>query len=209
MFKIDVLLLQLFILRAEAELQTLSGDNLAQNLQHIDSLKAQLSQLFGGNFFKPVSVTPEVQEQRSSRDGIFKPRRVVHNAFADIRYKGDWMKRPVSDNEIAWLANVLVWLSGWLNKALRLNYVESGAAGATWPFVKVTGDIADVCGPVNTMKVLLCAAGSWLLMLGGEVAGLMRKHGLRVNLRILASKKIVTVFIVCGLFILLKKAVGI
>lgn len=201
-------LLQLFILRAEAELQTLSGDNLAQNLQHVDSLKAQLSQLFGGNFFKPVSVTTEVQEQRS-RDGIFKPRRVVHNSFADIRYKGDWMKRPVSDDEIAWLANLLVRLSGWLNKALRLNYVESGDAGSKWSYVEVSGDIADVCGPVNTMKVLLCAAGSWLLMMGGEVAGLMRKHGLRVNLRILASKKIVMAFLVCSLFVLLKKAVGI
>ncbi|XP_056174436.1 uncharacterized protein LOC115689253 isoform X2 [Syzygium oleosum] len=79
-------LLQLFILRAEAELQTLSGNNLTQNLQHIDSLKSQLSQLFGGNFFKPLSVTTEVQEQRSARDGIFKPRRVVPNAFANISW---------------------------------------------------------------------------------------------------------------------------
>ncbi|KAK4395919.1 hypothetical protein Sango_1746200 [Sesamum angolense] len=39
--------------RAESELQSISGNNLAQNLQCLDSLKAQLSQLFGVLLLNP------------------------------------------------------------------------------------------------------------------------------------------------------------
>uniref|UniRef100_F6H852 Uncharacterized protein n=1 Tax=Vitis vinifera TaxID=29760 RepID=F6H852_VITVI len=195
-------LFQLFILRAESELQTISGDNLANNLQCIDSLKAQVSCLFGGHIIKPMLVTPGVRQCQQSRDEIFKPRRVGSCTLADVRYKGDWMKRPISDDEVAWLAKLLVRLSDWLNENLGLSPGENNHLTSTWSYVEVSG---DVCGPIETMKMVWCSIGSWLLMWGVAVAGLMRKYGLRVNLRMLASKKVVMVLLLSALFSVLKR----
>ncbi|KAJ8754715.1 hypothetical protein K2173_011130 [Erythroxylum novogranatense] len=204
-------LLQLFILRAEAELQANSGHNLADNLSHLShivSLKEQVSCLFGGYTVKNICKTSEAIQCEHSRDEIFRPRRTGNKSSADIKYKGDWMKRPISHDEVAWLAKLLVWLSNWLNENLGLNHSESSCMGPKWSYVEVAGDSEKVCGSMETMKMVLCAIGSWLLMLIASLLGLMRKHGVRVNLRILASKKIVLFFCIYALFSTVKKTVG-
>ncbi|GAV72817.1 hypothetical protein CFOL_v3_16305 [Cephalotus follicularis] len=201
-------LLQLFILRAEAELQAISGDSLAQNLESVDSLKAQVSCLFGGHTLKPFSVSPEVGQRQQSRDDIFKPKKVGNHALGEIKYKGDWMKRPVSDDEVAWLVKLLIWLSNWLNESLRLNQAESSGVAPKWSYVEVSNDVGNVYGPMDTMKAVLGAIGGWLFMLAAEVLGLMRKHGVRVNLRMLASKKVVMVLLIFILFCVLKRTFG-
>uniref|UniRef100_A0A5B7AYY4 Putative sphingomyelin phosphodiesterase 4 n=1 Tax=Davidia involucrata TaxID=16924 RepID=A0A5B7AYY4_DAVIN len=198
-------LLQLFVLRAEAELQDISGDNLASNLQCLDSLKAQVGCLFGGPIVKPMSVTPEARRYQS-RDEVFKPRRDGNCMFADVKYKGDWMKRPICSDEVAWLAKLLVTLSAWLNDSLGLNQGESGCVDPTWSYVDVSGDVRNVCGATETMKVMLCSLGTWLITSRGAAVSFMRKHGLRVNLRMLASKKVVTVLLLISVFSVLKKA---
>ncbi|XP_057978250.1 uncharacterized protein LOC131164803 [Malania oleifera] len=202
-------LLQLFILRAESELQAMSGDNLAHNLQCIDTLKAQLGGLFGGDITKPMLITPETRQCQRSREEIFKPRRVGNCAMADIKYKGDWMNRPISDDEVAWLAKLLVWLSCWLNENLGLNQLESRDAGLRMSYVEVSSDIiGKVCGPTETAKMVLCSIGSWLLMVGLGMVRLMRRYGLRVNLRVLASKKVVMVLLMLAAVSILKNAFG-
>ncbi|KAJ9147688.1 hypothetical protein P3X46_029818 [Hevea brasiliensis] len=201
-------LLQLFILRAEAELQANFSDNIAHNLQLIDSLKAQVSCLFGGCTVKPISFTPQKKQREQLRDEIFKPRRVGNQALADVKYKGDWMKRPISDDEVAWLAKLLVWLSSWLNKNLGLNQAQNSDRGPKWSYVEVSSEVESVCGPSETMKMVLCAIGSWFIALGATTVRLMRKHGLRINLRILASKKIVMVLFMSALFSISRKAFG-
>ncbi|KAK4262581.1 hypothetical protein QN277_028126 [Acacia crassicarpa] len=200
-------LLQLFILRAEAELQAMSGDNLVPSLQCIDSLKARVGFLFDGQIMKSSSTAPEPRQYQQSHDEIFKPRRAGKHAFTDFQYKGDWMKRPVSNNEIAWLAKLLVRLSAWLNDSLGLNQAESSQVDSAWSYVEVSPDVTHVCGPSEPLKVFFSAVGSWLLFLGGASLGLMRKYGLRVNLRILASKKVVMVLILYAVFSILKKLV--
>ena len=199
----------MFILRAEAELQAISGENLAQNLQSIDSLKAQVSSLFGNDMVKRLSFSPEPKLHQRPRDDIFKPRRARSQVSAKTKYKGDWMKRPISDDEVAWLAKRLVSLSDWLNENLRINQPENSLVGPTWSYVEVSSDDVDnVCGPKDTMKAVLCALGSWCLMLGVTVVRLMRKHGLRVNLRILASKKVVVFVLLYVVFYILRKTFG-
>ncbi|XWS62014.1 hypothetical protein CRYUN_Cryun07bG0174500 [Craigia yunnanensis] len=200
-------LLQLFILRAEAELQAISGGN-AHGLQLIDSLKEKVGYLFGGSAVKPIPISPELRQSQHFRDEIFKPRRVGNQTLANITYKGDWMKRPVSDDEVAWLAKLLIWLSSWLNESLGLNSPENSDAGSKWSYVDVPGDAANVSGARETMKTLVCLIGSWLLMMGTTTTRLMRKHGLRVNLRVLASKKVVMVLLLYVVFSVLKKAFG-
>ncbi|TKY55472.1 Sphingomyelin phosphodiesterase 4 [Spatholobus suberectus] len=200
-------LLQLFILRAEAELQTISGNNLVSSLQCIDSLKAKLGFLFDGHIIKSSSSCPEPMPHQQSRDEIFKPRRAGNHAFADVKYKGDWMRRPISNDEIAWLAKILIRLSNWLNESLGLNHAETSQVSSTVSYVEVSADVAHICGPSEALKVFFCTIGSWFLFLGAASLGLMRKYGLRVNLRILASKKVVMVFVLYVAFGILKKLI--
>ncbi|KAF4404154.1 hypothetical protein G4B88_014610 [Cannabis sativa] len=204
-------LLQLFILRAEAELQAISGDNLARNLQCIDSLKSQVACLFGSHTIKPLSFSPEPKQHQQVRDDIFKPRRVSSCTMTNVNYKGDWMKRPISDDEVGWLAKFLVWLSDWLNENLGINQPDNIQVDSpSWPYVEVlSGEVDNVYGPTDTMKAILCALGSWLLMLGMTVVRIMRKHGVRVNLRMLASKKVVMVLFLYVVFNILRKAFGV
>ncbi|XP_062073942.1 uncharacterized protein LOC133778135 [Humulus lupulus] len=204
-------LLQLFILRAEAELQAISGDNLARNLHCIGSLKAQVGCLFGSHMVKPLSFSPEPKQHQQVRNDIFKPRRVSSCTMANVNYKGDWMKRPISDDEVGWLAKLLVWLSDWLNENLGINQPENSQADSpSWPYVEVlSAEVDNVCGPRDTMKAVLCALGSWLLTLGMAVVRRMRRHGVRVNLRMLASKKVVMVLFLYVVFNILRKAVGV
>ncbi|XP_071724112.1 uncharacterized protein [Rutidosis leptorrhynchoides] len=200
-------LLQLFILRAEAELQATSRNNLAQNLQCIDSLKAHVCCVFGGNTtLKPISISPEGGNQpQKSRDEIFKPRGVGNYKFADIKYKGDWMNRPVSDDEIACLVKLLILLSNWLNDILGLNRAPSPNVSPKWSYVEVSDGVDCVSGTSETLKAVLLAVGSWLLMLGASMVNFLRKRGVKVNLRVLASKKVMMVLLMFCVFAILNR----
>ncbi|CAI0413197.1 unnamed protein product [Linum tenue] len=201
-------LLQLFLLRAESELQANSGVNFSQNLELIESLKEQVSCLFGCYAMRSISFTPEKKQlAEHTRDDIFTPRKLGNHTFADVKYKGDWMKRPVSADEVAWLANWFVCLSCWLNETLGLDRAENGDVSSKWSYVEVSSYSANIDGPTETMKTMLHAICSWLLILGATVIGLMRKHGIRVNLRPLALKKVITVLLLSALFSVVKKGV--
>ncbi|XP_016188159.1 uncharacterized protein LOC107629783 [Arachis ipaensis] len=199
-------LLQLFILRAEAELQAMSGH--VSSLQCIDSLKEKLGYLFDGHTMISSPTSPEPIHHQHCRDDIFKPRRAGNHAYVDVKYKGDWMRRPISNDEIAWLAKVLIRLSDWMNESLGLNQAAEGTqVSPAIPYVEITPDVAHVCGPSEALKVFFCAVVSWLFFVGAGCLGLMRRCGLRVNLRVLASKKFVMVLVLYGSFSILKKIV--
>ncbi|GJV69889.1 hypothetical protein Tco_1485398 [Tanacetum coccineum] len=162
--------------------------------------------LFGGDIIGSSSI-PEGKKAENSQHEIFRPRTAGNRPTTDIRYKGDWMKRPISNDEVAWLANLLVKLSGWLNETLGLCPSENSHVGAaTWSYVEVSGGTgANVCGPKDTMRLVLGAVCTWLITLGREAMKFMREHGMRVNLRMLASKKVVTVVLIAIVFSALKR----
>lgn len=189
-------------------MQSISGNNLTRNLQCLDSLRVQLSQLFGGPISKSPSGTPQPRHQHTqSREEIFKPRSFGNQVGAEIKYKGDWMYRPTSGDEIAWLASILVSISGWLNDKVGLDRVDPNHGAATgWSYLEVLSDVKSVHGTKETMKVVLCSFLSWVLWLVEAGVQLLRRNGLRINLRMLASKKIVAVVLVVALFNLLKRA---
>lgn len=199
---------QLFLLRAESELQSVSGNDLAQNLQCLDSMKAQLGRLFGGSITRVSSQTPESTPRHLSRDEMFKPRSSGSHIRTEIKYKGDWMKRPVSDDEIAWLARLLVYLSDRVNESLGLNQVGSTQGYQGWSYIEVPGGLTSVSGFKETTKVVLLTLLCWVIWVGNVVVQFMRTHGLRVNLRMLASKKVVVMVLVCAVFNLLKRALA-
>ncbi|XP_051115290.1 uncharacterized protein LOC127240588 isoform X2 [Andrographis paniculata] len=188
-------LLQLFLLRAESELQAISVNTLSQNLQYLDSLKAQLSQLFGSPFTRQSPPMPggsaaeSGHHHQQSRDEIFKPRSFGHHNGAKIKYKGDWMKRPASNDEVAWLASLLVHISGLVNEKLGLNENQGRSSGSS--YVELGVPDGSVHGPIETVKVVLWCVVCWLTWMRRSIAEFMRTHGLRVNLRLLASKKFV------------------
>ncbi|XP_068650864.1 uncharacterized protein [Aristolochia californica] len=205
-------LLQLLILRAEAEIHAISGDNLVQNLKTLDSLKAQMNCLFGnidnGN---SKSAAPAPIHGQPSREEVFTPKHpgFGKRSWVDVKYKGDWMWRPISDSEIAWLARVLVKISGWLNESLGLDRREpsdQAVSCSSRSYVNVPK--ADVSGPKEAGWMLLSSLVSWILMLGQMALCSMRKCKLRINLRILASKKVVSVFVLCTVICSLIRGFG-
>lgn len=200
-------LLQLFILRAEAELPAVSGDNLANNLQCLASLKSRVRILFGDNVVKQPPVSPGVKPHQQSRDELFKPRRMGSGSPTNTKYKGDWMKRPITDDEVAWLAKLLIQLSTWLNKTLGLDQAEDTQHdNTTCSYVEVPGDVMIEYGMPESLKAVILSLASWFLTLRLAIARLMVRHGLKVNLRVFASKKFVMVVLVCILFSMLRRA---
>ncbi|KAJ4955326.1 hypothetical protein NE237_012109 [Protea cynaroides] len=202
-------LVQLLILRAESEIQAISGENMPRNLQILDSLKAQMCSLFGGTIGSTTPITPEMKQVWHGRDEIFKPRRVGNQTMANVMYKGDWMKRPVSNGEVACLARLLVSLSDWLNKSLGLTEGDSSYTWPSWFHVDFSDDESGkVGGFKEALRMVLYSVGSCFLALALTVLNFMKLLGLRVNLRVLASKKIIMVLLVSALFGVLKKAWG-
>ncbi|XP_058104395.1 uncharacterized protein LOC131248240 [Magnolia sinica] len=201
-------LLQLLILRAEHEIQAISGDNLGKNLRTLDSVKAGMGSLFGDMAGKPALVVPELMH---SRDEVFTPKHpgVGKRTWADVQYKGDWMRRPISDGEVAWLARLLIRLSIWLNETLGLDRAESVPVGLVCDYADVPGDNAGhVGGLKEALWTVLSSVGLWLVFLGHAAVRFMRERGLRINLRVLASKKFVMILILYAVFSVLKKACG-
>lgn len=118
------------------------------------------------------------------------------------------MKRPISDDEIAWLAKLLVDISAWLNKSLGLNPVNSGQGRPAWSYVDLSGNAGQVSGLMDTVNMVFFSLFSWFIALGDAGLMIIRKHGLKVNLRILASKKIVLVFFIVAASCILQRAIS-
>ncbi|CAO2819494.1 unnamed protein product [Amaranthus hypochondriacus] len=196
-------LLQLFILRAETELQAISGDNLANNLQCLQSLKEKLRCLFGDHVSKQPSLSPRTEQHQYFRDELFKPRKLGKGSIANGDYKGDSLRRPISDDEVAWLAKLLIHLSVWLNETLGLNHSE---VGVSCPYVEIQTNAVNEYGMSEFLKVVMCSIFSWVLAMRLAISRLMIRHGLKVNLRVFASKKFVSMVFILALFNMLKRA---
>ncbi|KAF6140377.1 hypothetical protein GIB67_005302 [Kingdonia uniflora] len=89
-----ILILQLLILRAESEIQAVAGNNLARNLQTLESLKSKMCILFGNRIGRSTSITPEAKQCRRTSDEIFTPRSARNHRLTEVKYKGDIMKGP-------------------------------------------------------------------------------------------------------------------
>lgn len=199
-------LFQLFVLRAESEVHCISSDSLTRNLKDLDAIKSQMDILFGGTSESPRTL--QMNQCSPAKDDLFKPRWIGNHKLVDVRYKGDWMRRPISDGEVSWLAKLLVRLSDWLNKILGL---KPGSYVATTPSVSYVDvpkdDMVKVGGLKEAIKVVFSSVVSCLLFLVMGILRFMREHGYRVNLRVFASKKLVMVLVLAAVFSLVKKAV--
>lgn len=191
-------LLQLFVLRAEHELQQISGD-VSQHLQVLGSIRAKINILFGERVEKPDSLVDSKEAHFiPGRGEAFTPKYpgVGKRVWAAVGYKGDWMKRPISDNEVAWLAKLLIKLSDWLNDSLGLDQAEDSDYASGPTYVEVNPRVL-VRGPKEAAHLAVAFIVSSCVLLAQAVLRFMRAHRMRVNLRFFASKKLVMVLIVC------------
>ncbi|XP_051183740.1 uncharacterized protein [Lolium perenne] len=189
-------LLQLLLIRAELEIQRLPGDT-SSALQSLDLIKSRMKKIFQGRIegahHKNTSLD-ESQQQHPGRGEIFTPKHPVlgRSKFSEVKYRGDWMKRPISETEVAWLARILIRVSDWLNDALRLGCDDGADDSSARPtYIKFDrSELATIGGPKDAARMALVAVCSLLALVGQALLTFMRAHRVKINLRVFASKKL-------------------
>uniref|UniRef100_A0A8I6Y531 Sphingomyelin phosphodiesterase n=2 Tax=Hordeum vulgare subsp. vulgare TaxID=112509 RepID=A0A8I6Y531_HORVV len=202
-------LLQLLLIRAELEIQRLPGDTV-QALQSLDLIKSRMKKIFQGRIegiHHQTTSAQELQHQHPGRGEIFTPKHPHsgRSKFGEVRYRGDWMKRPISETEVAWLARILIHLSDRLNDALRLGCEGTADDSAANPtYIKFDrNELTTIGGPKDAARMALVAVCSLLTVVGQAVLRFMRAHRVKINLRVFASKKLLA-----GLVLLYAVVVG-
>ncbi|KAK3153289.1 hypothetical protein QOZ80_2BG0170300 [Eleusine coracana subsp. coracana] len=187
-------LLQLLLLRAESEIQRFQGDAM-QTLQTLDSVKSQMKKIFCNHVgsLHPKSLPGREYSQGHVHTGIFAPK---HPGFrksplADAENKGDWMTRPISDTEVGWLAKMLIHFSVWLNETLHLGSVSADATPTGLNYIKFdSNELSRVGGPKDAARMVFIGAWALVVLVGQSILHFMRMRGIKINLRFLASKKL-------------------
>jgi sphingomyelin phosphodiesterase 4 len=134
-----------------------------------------------------------LQYEQQGRGEIFTPKHPLlgRSRFSEVKYRGDWMKRPISETEVAWLARVLIRLSDWLNDALRLGCDDADDSPANLAYIKFDrNELTTIGGPKDAVRIALVAVCSMLALVGQALLKFMRVHRVKINLRVFASKKL-------------------
>ncbi|CAM0871277.1 unnamed protein product [Alopecurus aequalis] len=193
-------LLQLLLIRADLEIQRLPGDT-SPALQSLDLIKSRMKKIFQGRIEGTHrNASPErLQHEQQGRGEIFTPKHPVlgRSKFSEVKYRGDWMKRPISETEVAWLARILIRLSDWLNDALRLGCDDADDSSAGPSYIKFDrNELMTIGGPKDAARMALVAVCSLLALVGQALLKFMRAHRVKINLRVFASKKLLAGLVV-------------
>jgi len=197
-------LLQLLLIRAEPEILRLSGDA-QQALQTLDSIKSKMKRVFQGQIGRIHESTSSLEElhyqHQQARGEVFTPKHpsLGKSSWDDVKYRGEWMKRPISETEVAWLARILIRLSDWLNDALGLDRGDANdsPAAARATYIRFDrSDLNTVGGPKDAARVALVALCSVIVLMGRALLKFMRSHRVKINLRVFASKKLLSAAVV-------------
>ncbi|CAD6209060.1 unnamed protein product [Miscanthus lutarioriparius] len=190
-------LLQLLLIRAESEILRLPGDT-QQALQTMDSIKSQMKTAFQGHIERingNTSLEKLHNQHHQVRGEAFTPKHpsLRKGSWADVKYKGEWMKRPISETEVAWLARILIRLSDWLNDALGLDCADAEGSPPGATYVQFDGnELNTVGGPKHAARMALGAVCSLMVLVGQAVLKLMRSRRVKISLRVFASKKLLS-----------------
>jgi hypothetical protein len=184
------------LLRAESEIQRFQGDAM-QTLKTLDLIKSQMKKIFCKHVgsFHPKMLPVREYSQAHVHTGFFAPKHpsLGKTSLADAKTKGDWMMRPISDTEVGWLAVMLIRLSAWLNEILRLDGGGADTTQAGPKYIKFhSNELSRVGGPKDAARMILVNAWVLVVMMGQSILHFMRAHGMKINLRFLASKKLLT-----------------
>lgn len=193
--------MKLLLIRAESEILRLSGDT-QQALQTLDCVKSQMKTAFQGHIERihgNTSLKKPHNQQHQVRGEVFTPKHpsLRKSSWADVKYKGEWMKRPISESEVAWLARILIRLTDWLNDALGLDSADAEDNPASATYVQFDrNEMNTVWGPKDAARMALGAVCSFMVLVGQAVLKLMRSHRVKISLRVFASKRLLSAAIV-------------
>ncbi|KAL5225925.1 hypothetical protein ABZP36_012564 [Zizania latifolia] len=201
-------LLQLLLLRAEPEIQRLPGD-VMQSLQTVDLIKSQMKKIFHEHIesSQPKNLPDVDHSQHHGHGEVFTPKhpRPWKHTLANV----NWMTGPISDSEVAWLSSLLIRFSAWLNETLRLDRDDSDAILTGPTNIKFDGnELSGVGGPKDAARMVFIGACSLLALVGQSILRFMRTHRIRFNLRILASKKLLTAVMLYAMFTMARNALS-
>ncbi|KAI5055602.1 hypothetical protein GOP47_0029123 [Adiantum capillus-veneris] len=193
-------ILELLILQAEGELHTVSNAAHTNCKKALDAIKKAGSLIFTTKL-EPVFpiATPVAEVKNSSHHSFQACKALPQHTWKDVKYKGDWMRRPIESTEFAWLVRLLVQFSDTINKKLDLSQecdvpalelVDQGMNGAAGNDLGLSMQGSpDTVLDFNLSKLaalLLCYVSSALSILVEFVRG----RGWRLNLRFLGKKPV-------------------
>uniref|UniRef100_J3N4V8 Sphingomyelin phosphodiesterase 4 n=2 Tax=Oryza brachyantha TaxID=4533 RepID=J3N4V8_ORYBR len=201
-------LLQLLLLRAESEIQRFPGD-VMQRIQTVDLIESQMKKIFHEHIesSQPMNLPKKECSRHHGRGEVFTPMhpRPWKHSLSNV----NWMTRPISDSEVAWLARLLIRFSAWLNETLQLDRDDSDAIPTGPTNIKFDGnELSGVGGPKDAARMVFIGACSLLVLVGQSILHFLRTHRIRINLRILASKKLLTAVMLYALFSVARNALS-
>ncbi|XP_024356383.1 uncharacterized protein [Physcomitrium patens] len=213
-------LLQALFMRAEIEIQA-SSEKPPLSVHALESVKEVARKIFDMNtmespsvIFQPGYCQSPIASQLENLNGheaaSTRSLGLQRHSWQDVKYKGDWMRRPIESTEVAFLARVFVRMSDAINRILGLttDAVKIGETPSAREGVEGNADQSEpeVVPPssseqnevtlsdvLNFVKNLLWQI---LLVLQSEA----RDRGWRVNLRFLAGKKFLVLCMLTLLF---------
>ncbi|XP_024525377.1 uncharacterized protein LOC112344584 [Selaginella moellendorffii] len=186
--------LQSIILLAEAENRACNTDKLPVSPKTLRNLKELVLKVFEREVLgrqQPLrsdsgSPLPEmvIPETNHSEEIPERSPGLQRHSVAEVKYKGDWMRRPIESQEIGWLVRLLVEVSDKLNGCLgftggRELIEEQGCSSHS--------QVLDAVFPEVLKPVARALLAAFLF-----VVKELRKRGFRINLRPLASKQAIS-----------------
>lgn len=202
-------ILQMLILQAEGEIQTVSHATQVSCTKVLEAIKKAGQTIFKSGAILSPAVTHHTEVQPIAHP-VVASRAFPQHTWSNVRYKGDWMRRPIESTEVAWLVRYLVWLSDNLNATLGLMPNSVVPEGMHQPLemgrTTVMGQASTTFAEINLPQCLYSSRDSFLnfhwtnfLSIGFSFIWScwlilhhhLQRRGWRVNLRFMAKKPIV------------------
>lgn len=211
---------QMLISQCEAEILFVSPESqraLSKSLEYVKHAGLEIFNPYFLSSSMKMSIQPETHSTASLQDEV----RVLgrHTCF-DVKYRGDWMRRPIESTEVACLVRFLVKLSDIINKRLNLAGQDDSAEQSTLcPKLPNDTEGPPKLEELNLTELLRSSKDSvvtlsfsdlgkemkvFLLSCWAALCAHFRRHGWRVNLRCLAQKPVVVLILVVCLLTLRK-----
>ncbi|KAG0557960.1 hypothetical protein KC19_11G168800 [Ceratodon purpureus] len=223
-------LLQALFMRAEVEIQASSSERSPLSAPLLESVKDVARTIFDlQTVGSPSGVHPpaycqspiasQADKYTDRDDASTRSLGLQRHSWQDVKYKGDWMRRPIESTEVAFLARLFVRISDAINTTL----------GLTGPDAVKVSEVSSVREDVvegdavqsEPSEVVLPSSGQneiklsdmvdfvknmlWQILLILQLEA--RDRGWRVNLRFMAEKKFLVLSMLALLFYWLVRAI--
>ena len=175
-------------------------------LERLKQAGGKVFDFHASNTIMPFHPQPQVPSQIET-----ETRSLGRHTCFDVKYRGDWMRRPIESTEIAWLARILVKLSDFINYRLGFNAVslsepcdeheeallQEERPNLSTQMDALSTEVRDVDVPklIKTSTYFASEMKDFLSRCWVFLVVYMRRHGWRVNLRVLARKPLVVMFL--------------